>query len=331
MLVECRGFLNVKKQMTDLHLLHESIVDETEIDSLGHMNVRYYMFRVARANVELMKRSGVFVRKNPNQLIRRVDTYSRFRTEQFAGAKLNTLGGFIATEQTDRIDGATAYFEIRNPDSGDVAASFVITSDFVDVSTQEPIDASTTIDSNSKYLVEIPDYGRPRSLSLAKPDVGTLEEIEPVISDEQVPGMMSGRHENVVYTEDCDDRGRLREEIDLMFVLHRRNPDEEDVSFGPPEFRDLQGRRYSWAVMETRSVVFARPEAGNKIVSLGADTAYGEKWRQSRRWMFVKDTGQLLGISDTVGICIDLDARKAIPIPEATREAIERNYLPQFA
>lgn len=315
--------------MSELHLLNESTVDESEIDSLGHMNVRFYMLRVARANIELLKRAGVFARSNPNQVVRRVDTYSRFRNEQFAGARLHTLGGFIATEREVE-DGASAYFEIRNPDSGDVAASFIVTSRFLDVATQVSIPPLAAIATDSEYVVEVPDDGRPRSLTLADPRVVTLDEIESAISDDPTPGMMSGRHENVVYAEDCDNEGRLHEDVDLMFVLHRRNPEEEDIAFGPPELRDSQGRRYSWAMMETRSVVFERPNAGDQILSLGADIAYGEKWRQSRRWMFVKDSGVLLGVSDSVGICIDLDARRAIPIPEEMHEAIERNYLPQF-
>ena len=64
---------------------------------------------------------------------------------------------------------------------------------------------------------------------------------------------------------------------------------------------------------------------------MGADVAFGDKWRQSRRWMFVKDSGLLLGVSDSVGVCIDLDARRAISIPADMREAIQANLHPEFA
>ena len=74
-----------------------------------------------------------------------------------------------------------------------------------------------------------------------------------------------------------------------------------------------------------------RPMAGEIVLSIGADIANGEKWRQSRRWMFAEETGLLLGISDSVGLCIDLDARRSIPMPFDVIEAIERSSLPQFA
>ena len=83
--------------------------------------------------------------------------------------------------------------------------------------------------------------------------------------------------------------------------------------------------------METRSVVWHRPMAGETVVSLGADVAVGDKWRQSRRWMFEQSSGKLLGISDSLGLCIDLDARRSIPIPQDVREATLKNLLPQFA
>jgi hypothetical protein len=135
----------------------------------------------------------------------------------------------------------------------------------------------------------------------------------------------------VVHADDCDTDGRLREEVDLMFVLHRPTTGEKNEPGGPPVMRDSEGRRYSWAMIETRSVVWHRPMAGEIVLSIGADIANGEKWRQSRRWMFAEKTGLLLGISDSVGLCIDLDARRSIPMPLDVIEAIERSSLPQFA
>ena len=316
--------------MTEPSLLHESVVTPDEIDSLGHMNVRFYLMRADRANRSLLASIGV--REGQGRIIRRLDAYTRFHREQFAGARLNTLGGLIAVEGADEASEICAYFEIRNPDNDQLAATFILRSQLVDVASQQAaaIEPGAGHDIGS-VSIEVPDYGRPRSLSLATPGHVSLEELESVVSDEPTPGMMSGRRESIVYAEDCDEKGRLREDMDLMFVLHRPPPGEQVEQAGPPIMRDSSGRRYSWAMIETRSVVWARPMAGDGIVSIGADIATGEKWRQSRRWMFVKESGLLLGVSDSVGICIDLDARKSIPMPTEIREAIERTAVPQYA
>jgi acyl-CoA thioester hydrolase len=318
--------------MAELTLLNESTVTASEIDGLGHMNVRFYMSRVAAANQALLKLAGLMPSESSgDQFIRRLDTYSRFRKEQFEGASLHTLGGFISTERGDEPAKITAYFEIRNPDTTDVAASFIVTSGIVDVVSRQLVEPAISVDPDSSYFVDVPDAGKPRSLVLSTPKQVEYSELDALIPDGPTPGMMSGRFENVVYAEDCDDEGRLLEDIDLMFAMHRQDPEAEEVVFGPPELHDEHGRRYSWAMMEVRSLVVERPMAGDQLISLGADIAFGEKWRQSRRWMFVKDTGKLLGISDSVGVCIDLDARCAIPNPAEVREAIGNNLLPHLA
>ena len=318
--------------MTELKVLHESTVQPEEIDALGHMNVRYYMVRVDQANRSLLAEMGI--QEEPGKAIRRLDTYTRFHREQFAGATLHTLGGLIAVEGSDESREVNAYFEIRNPDNNQVASSFILRSCLIDISSQQVLDItanSANNDNTSEYIVLVPEHGMPRSLSLNDPARISLEELEAVVGDDPTPGMMSGRRKNVVHADDCDTDGRLREEVDLMFVLHRPTTGEKNEPGGPPVMRDSEGRRYSWAMIETRSVVWHRPMEGEIVLSIGADIANGEKWRQSRRWMFAEKTGLLLGISDSVGLCIDLDARLSIPMPFDVIEAIERSSLPQFA
>ena len=74
---------------SDLQIRQHSTVTADEIDSLGHMNVRYYVARMERANAELLKglvEPGALERG----MLSRVDTYTRFQREQFEGAKLVT-------------------------------------------------------------------------------------------------------------------------------------------------------------------------------------------------------------------------------------------------
>jgi len=322
---------NIELPMTELRVLHESTVQPEEIDALGHMNVRYYMTRVDQANRSMLAEMGI--QEEPGKAIRRLDTYTRFHREQFAGATLHTLGGLIAVAGSDESREVNGYFEIRNPDNNQVAASFILRSCLIDVSSQQVLDitANSVNNDTSEYRVLVPEHGMPRSLSLNDPARISLEELEAVVGDDPTPGMMSGRRKNVVHADDCDSDGRLREEVDLMFVLHRPTTGDENELGGPPVMRDSEGRRYSWAMIETRSVVWHRPMEGEIVLSIGADIANGEKWRQSRRWMFAEKTGLLLGISDSVGLCIDLDARRSIPMPLDVIEAIERTSLPQFA
>jgi len=315
--------------MSELTLLHESTVDESEIDSLGHMNVRFYVERATIANNALISKLDIADQVGKGEQLRRVDTYNRFHREQFAGARLKTLGGLIPTESSN---GLTGYYEIRNADNNDLAATFILTSHRIDAESEELLSlAPPAPDPAESLAISMPDYGRPRSLSLTPTRIVTWEELDPIIPRESVIGNFSGRHEGLVLDEDCDSTGRLREETDPMFVMFRPQPGEAIQEMGPPVTHDAEGRRYSWAMIEIRSVNWHRPAAGDTIVSMSADLDFGEKWRHSRRWMFAKESKQLLGISDNASLCMDLDARRAIPIPTEVREAMEARSLPEFA
>ena len=310
-----------------MQILDESDVLESEIDSLGHMNVRFYLSRVDRANRALLEKLGILSGLE-GAVVRRQDTYSRFRREQFAGAHLQVAGGVLEADH-DRV---RCYFEIRNPEKDEIAATFILGSTLIDPESQQQLALLGALNRvNEQYGTRLPEHGRPRSLSLDPPRLDVaLEELERRVSQNPTPGMMSGRRDSVVDPEDCDARGFLREDIDFMFMMHKPQPGQQSASFGPPVMKTANGHRFSWAMIETRAIVLGRPRAGDRLVSIGADVAFGERWRQSRRWAFVEDTGRLVGINDVIGMALDLDMRRSIVIPDDMRESIERDYLPDL-
>jgi acyl-CoA thioester hydrolase len=314
-----------------MHTFDESRVQPEEIDSLGHLNVRFYLERVGRAEQAMLAALGLTQEtlKTTGTTMRPVDTYSQFRREQFEGAELAVLGGVLDTEPS-RI---RSYFEVRNPARDEIAAVFVITSELTDRTTRVPRELPAALrQANEQYGVLLPEYARPRSLSLDPPRTDVrLADLLARIPEASEFGM-TGRRQAEILAEDCDADGVLRDDVELMFLMFRREAESRDPKqFGPPVLRTDEGHRFGWAMMETRNIELARPRAGDTVIFLGADVAIADKSRQSRRWSFVRDTGQLLGIHDTVGIAIDLDARKAIPIPRSIRAEMEAAYLPDYA
>ena len=120
--------------------LNESPVTLDQIDSLGHLNVRYYIARMDLANRQLLEANGVS--GDEHTFLRRVDTYNKFRREQFNGAVLGTYGALIGKGVIGPGGSVPAYFEIRNEETGDVAASFLTATSRVDRATQAPQDLS---------------------------------------------------------------------------------------------------------------------------------------------------------------------------------------------
>ncbi len=316
---------------SDLPLLQASVVNADEIDSLGHMNVRFYVARTVSAKQQLLGELGLLT---PGHRLRRLDTYTRFRREQFAGAKLGTYGGLLLGERIDGQPGISGYFEVRNTATGEVAASFIVTSEIRDEEDQRVPGTRFADQLSPLQGVTVPKQGMPRSLDLTPPRPVAMAHLLERVPETTVAGMMSGIRRGTVQTQDCDSSGLLRDEVDLMHVVFRLSAtaDEADTpAMGPPVMQDELGRRYSWAMMETRSVSFNQAHLGDDVISIGADIAVGENWRHSRRWMYVERTGLLLGISDSLGLCIDLDARRSIPVPQDIRASLAATCFPDLA
>src|SRR5579863_2018882 len=108
-----------------MRLFDRSEIQPSEIDGLGHMNVRFYMERAQRANETLMAEFGL----GPDaigrgaRLVQR-DSYSRYHREQFQGATLAVNGGVLKVEP----EALTCFYEVTNPAKGEIAATFILVS-----------------------------------------------------------------------------------------------------------------------------------------------------------------------------------------------------------
>lgn len=306
--------------MSDLIPLGESVVEASEIDALGHLNVRNYIYRGHAANLELMTRAGLDA-----EATNQIDLYSRFLKEQYAGARLRTLGGFIESEGGADLN---AYFEIRNAESGDLAATLIIGSD----PGEDGDDLGAENIDVDHLRIRLPEHGKPRSLSLVRPREIPFADVEAKVRDRRPePGRPGGRMEVSVHADDCDERDILRREIDLMLMIYDRSGPREDGQVGPAELQDAHGQPYGWAMMEARTFTFRRPRAGDRLTSLGGDISYTDKVRLSRRWIFDGNSGDPVGIHDAISLCIDLEARRSRAIPTEIMEMIQEDCLAEFA
>ncbi len=311
-----------------MELLHESTVLPTEIDTLGHMNVRYYIERMDKANRVLLERMGVDTSSREGLRLRRNDTYMRFLREQFEGAKLHAVGGMLELNES----GMRSFVEIRNAEDGTVAASFVANTQLIDVAEQRPMPFQGNPVDDGSSRIEIPAHGQPRTLSLGAMNTDvTADDLDERLPETGENAMVSGKHVLTIRPDEVDGSGWFRDDLELMFLPFIRKAESGDIPQGPPVVKTADGRRVGWAVMEQRNVRYAQPREGEQVRFFAGELAVNEKSRHSRRWAFSASTGQVLGINDSVGVCLDLDARRAIPWPDEVREQIERYLVPDLA
>ena len=96
-------------------------------------------------------------------------------------------------------------------------------------------------------------------------------------------------------------------------------------------FSTDEGHRVGWASLETRMIRVSPARVGDALCSLGAEIGLHSKVRHTRRWLFNTTTGRLVTVNDNVNIALDLDARRAIPIPASIRRSIAARHVPEFA
>ncbi len=302
----------------------------SEIDHLGHMNVRFYAERAQRANTALLAELGLHADAGGDSGLQlsQPDSYTRYQREQFAGSTLVVNGGVLGADAR----GVRAYYELANPAKGQIAATFLITSGFTDRASGEgaPLPEAVQAAANARRI-ELPEHGRPRTIDMGPPRVDlAYEQVAARVTDDG-DDPMSRRSEWVVPPEACDEHGVLASASAMMFGGFRPPTPDEMKSFGPMTFQTEEGHRVGWASLETRMVRVSPARAGDALCSLSAEIGMHPKVRHTRRWMFNTATGRLVTLNDNVNIALDLDARRAIEIPPSLRASIAARHVPEFA
>lgn len=311
--------------------LHEAPVGPDEIDSLGHMNMRYYGTRAASATEALFARWGWDQKRLDEEglILVAQDSFNHYLREQFAGATIHVDGGVCDV----RADGLSVYLELVNPKTGDRAATFITRPVLYDRKTRTPKHfPKALLDQAEASMVDVPPYGMPRSIDLTPPRIDArYEDVKRRLSD--TPHPFSGRGEIRVPAEECDQYGYLNLTCaqDIMFAVFAAAARKAGMKMGPPIEAGPDGRRIGWAMLENRQYLVKTPRSGDPITTLSAPIKLGAKTQQMRRWTFNTQTGELLGVIDGVSLALDLDARKAIDIPAYMRRELEAQLMDELA
>ncbi len=249
-----------------MELLYSSEVKSSEIDHLGHMNVRFYMERAQRANKALMESLGLgpAACEALGGRLAQNDSYTRYHREQFVGSMLQVRGGVLEASA----EGLSLYFEVVNDAKAQVAASFIIGASMCDRATRArlPLPPEAVAKAAAK-TIEAPEHGQTRTVDLSAPRLDLrFEDLAERLGDDHADPM-SRRMQRVIEAADCDEFGFLADSQDLMFGnLRMPQPPQEgegEPKWGPMTFTSDEGHRFGWASMETRAVRVSQPRMGD--------------------------------------------------------------------
>lgn len=306
--------------MASLQTLHESTVEESEIDELGHLSVPFYEARALAGSHKLVARCALdldALQDQPLELTL-VDAFSRNLREQFLGASLAVQGG-VLERTAERIQ---LYQQIVNTESQDVAAVYTQTFELQSTRTRETAPfPEPVLEALNAARIDWPEHGQPRSLNLkTAPYPLTLEEAQ--------RRELAARPPRRIEAEECNEEGFL--ESARFQHLPYSGPGSEDPTL-QWVFELADGTRVGLADLETRNTLLALPREGDRIQVFSAEVAPARKTLRRSHWVFDLDSQTLLSAGSVVMACLDLDARRALEISGPLKEMFERRFHPDLS
>ena len=289
-------------------------VNAWECDHVGHLNTRYYVARVEQALAGLARRlslAHVNDVTGTHRLLVKAQ-HMRFLREARAAAALHATAQVLSWSR----DEAVVLFLLHHSNSGQIAATFRLSLAYVERSSGRaapwPEQATSAVNA---LLCEAPREATPRSIS--------LDDVEVTASLERARQLgMRTTGVSAVTPDACDAHGLWR----LSSFMGR-------VADSIPHLRNVQWRevlansmpggpsRVGSALIEFQSVHVRWPRADDACEVRSALAGCTDRVTYTSHWLLDPETGAPWAAVRTVGIALDLDARRSIPLTAEAQAA----------
>jgi acyl-CoA thioester hydrolase len=300
-------------------------VDSWECDSMGHLNVRFYVARATEGMTGLaaaLGMTGAFTEAATATLAVR-EHHIRFAREARPDAALHMTAGVLDVFE----DSLQALFLLVHSGSGEISAAIqarlchVTPHDGVAFPWPERIRTAA-----ESLRLELPERMTPRSLTPGgPPPSGSLARA----LDLKLPVLSAG----AVLPQHCDVFGRLLPEEIMarisdgyfQFANTVRTVSGEGAGRGGP------APRIGAAAVEMRLAYAAWPRAGDRIEMRSGIKTATPKVQTLVHWLLDPTTGQPWAAAEHVVVALDLDARRHADLPPAALEALRSRTIPGLA
>lgn len=291
-------------------------VNTWECDENGHLNVRYFLAKAGEALTSF----GATLGLARGLALRETLHHVRFLREARPAAPLAVDVSVIALP-----DGPEAplvlLLEVVSTLDGAVHAALLAATRVFDADGQpRPLPAAAA-ERAAGFVRPLPDHAAPRGIT---PD-GVPAARDLALADRL--GMMEISR-GAVSAHQCDPSGRLET---WQFVA-RISDGIVNMLARFQGAEGLQARsegRVGGAVVEYRLHYLARPRPGDLVTVRTGVLALAGRSHRFAHWLFDARTGECLCSTEAVAVTLDLDSRRAIAMPDAQRERMQRFLLPQ--
>ena len=288
-------------------------VNTWDCDEMGHMNVRFYVARFMEGLAGLARHLGLPRAFAPDATATLVvqDHHLRFLREARAGAPLYMTGGVVELDET----GALVLQVLTHSATGEPCATALAR-----VSHSPPHGRAFPWPSRARAAaerlrVEIPAFAAPRSIGLGP--------ITPTATLERADGLgLACPARGIVGPVDCDAFGRMRPELFIGRISdgipNLLAPMRGAVAAAAPSVKRLGG-----AVLEYRLAYLDWPLAGEPVELRSGLAGFDHKTHRLIHWLLDPVSGRPWGVAEALGVNLDLDTRKIIPVTAEVQAALQ--------
>jgi acyl-CoA thioester hydrolase len=293
-----------------------------ECDHIGHLNTRYYVVRVEQALAALARRlelADVIDSAAAGYRLLVKAQHMRFLREARAGAALHATGQVLNWGR----DEAEVLFLLHHSRSGQVAATFRLSLAYVERGSGRPVPwPERATRAASALTCEAPREAKPRSISLD--GIGVTASLERA---RELGLRTTGL--GTIMPDVCDAHGHWRLSGFMGRVAdsipHLRNGDWREVLA-----RTKPGLRVGSALVEFQTVHVRWPRSGDGCEVRSGLAGCTERVTHSCHWLLDPETGAPWAAVRTVGIALDLDARRALPLTAEAQAAYRAASVPDL-
>jgi acyl-CoA thioester hydrolase len=292
-------------------------VQTWDCDQMGHMNVQFYVQRAedAAAHLALHLGLGPAVAREANARLIPSAHHMRFHRELRPGAPYRLTAAPIAASETSVKIGVL----MRGPDDN---ICFTLAGDYHwgDIDSRAVLDLPEDAFASIRgALTDLPPEATPRGMALDPPRA------RPSLPEAKSLGLITALLGEVL-PEHCDGSGHLRVR-DYMGRVSDAIPNLLLRTTGRDRSAETASR-IGGAALEYRFVYRKPARAGDLISVRSGVKSIGPKTYNWVHWILNEETGEALATAEAVAVAMDLDSRKAIPIPDALRAVLMPLIVP---
>ena len=291
--------------------VYRSSVQTWESDQMGHMNVQFYLDKAQAGLATLGHYIGLGPRllKEKGWVLTARDHHVRFLREQRPGAPFFIRGGIAEIHE----DHLVVYEEMINTVSGDVAATFRAEAVLVDGKSRAPLSfPKEALQKAEDVKTDIPAHGAFCGLEMTAPRPA------PSLQDAEAMGMVR-TYMGEVMPDWCDAHGYMTKRH-FMGVVSDSIPNLLAATRGDDRSANS---KTGGAALEYRFIYRGAPKEGDLLTLCSGLKTVTDKTYTWCHWLFDTETGNAVATAEAVAIALDLEARKAIPIPREMKAHLE--------